>query len=240
MIKAVSFDFWNTLFTAPDEVFDLYHNRRVEALCASLGDAYDRERLARMLRDDLGVFQRVWEDEHRTPTARERLDYVLGALEATLEEGECARLAEAFEEGLLERPPEPVPGAAEVVTRLADRYPLAIISDTGFSPGRVLRRVIESAEVLGHFRVFSFSNELGRSKPHRDVFLRTARELGVDVTEVVHIGDLERTDIAGAKSVGMRAIRFVGCTPMAEGEHSRADAVVNDLREIPDLIEAMA
>jgi putative hydrolase of the HAD superfamily len=240
MIKAVTFDFWNTLFTAPREVFDLYHLRRVEILCAALGADHDRERLSSLLHDDLEVFAQIWREEHRTPTARERLEYVLAQLDAPLAEVECARLAELFEEGLLERPPEPVPGAREVVERLGARYPLAIISDTGFSPGRVLRKVIESAEILSHFRAFAFSNELGRSKPHGEVFLQTARALGAEPEHIVHIGDLEPTDIVGAKAVGMYAIRFVGCTPLGANEVSAADAIVGNLLDVPRVIDRLS
>ena len=46
---------------------------------------------------------------------------------------------------------------------------------------------------------------------------------------MVHVGDLERTDIVGAKKAGYYAIRFIGATPMDEDESTIADAVTANL-----------
>jgi FMN phosphatase YigB (HAD superfamily) len=56
----------------------------------------------------------------------------------------------------------------------------------------------------------------------------------------VHVGDLEHTDVIGAKRAGYRAIRFTGVTPMEEDAATTADFVTDDLREIPRLVEAFA
>ena len=57
--------------------------------------------------------------------------------------------------------------------------------------------------------------------------------------EIVHIGDLEFTDIIGAKRAGYYAIRFVGVTPMGENERTIADHVTADFCEVPRLIETL-
>jgi putative hydrolase of the HAD superfamily len=241
MIEAVTFDFWNTLFTAPREVFEHYLERRVERLHRAVGDRHGvaRERCEELLRDDLSAFGRIWRDELRTPTTRERVDCLVDMLGVGLDEGELEAIALDFEEHLLDRPPVPVEGAREVVAELGARFPLAVISDTGYTPGRVLRRVIEAAEMLGHFRYFAFSNEVGRSKPHPEVFDRAAEALGAAPHGVLHVGDLEATDVAGAKDAGFVAVRFTGCTPLGEGEATRADYVIRDLRELPALIASI-
>ena len=56
---------------------------------------------------------------------------------------------------------------------------------------------------------------------------------------MVHIGDLERTDIAGAKLAGYRAIRFTGITRMEEGETTVADFVTDNWTEIPGLVQML-
>jgi putative hydrolase of the HAD superfamily len=84
-----------------------------------------------------------------------------------------------------------------------------------------------------------FSDEAGCSKPHREVFRRTAACLGADPHEIVHIGDLEFTDIIGAKQAGCRAIRFTKVTPMGEGETTIADCVADDWSDVPRLIESL-
>lgn len=242
MIKAVSFDFWNTLFSASGETFEHYLQRRIDRLHEAVGRAHGvtRERCETLLRDDLSAFGRIWRDEQRTPSTRERVDCLVDLLGVELAEAELEAITLDYEEHLLDRPPVPVEGAAEVVGALGARMPLAIISDTGYTPGRVLRQVIEAAEILGHFRYFAFSNEVGRSKPHPGVFEMTAEALGVAPGEMAHVGDLEHTDIAGARGAGLFAIRFTGCTPILDDERTEAHAVISSLRELPDVLESLS
>ncbi|MCI0491168.1 MAG: HAD family hydrolase, partial [Blastocatellia bacterium] len=217
-IKAISFDFWNTLFTERPGGFRLYKQRRLrllrEAVCAQ-GNFTDAQ-LERACSIEAESHHHLWIEEHRTLTAAERLGKILEHLEIRLRDEVRADIVNAFEEGILEYPPVLVEGARETVERLASRYRLAIISDVGFSPGRVLKELLGRAGLLGLFDSLVFSDEAGRSKPHREVFERTARSLGAHPAEIVHIGDLEHTDIRGAKMAGYRAIRFSGVTPMNE------------------------
>jgi putative hydrolase of the HAD superfamily len=86
----------------------------------------------------------------------------------------------------------------------------------------------------------TFSDEAGRAKPHRELFHRTAQSLAAGPGEMVHVGDLERTDIIGAKEAGYRAIRFTGITRMKENEESIADFVSESLTDIPGLVEKLS
>jgi putative hydrolase of the HAD superfamily len=93
--------------------------------------------------------------------------------------------------------------AIETVQRLAEKYPLALISDTAWTPGRVLRQIFANYKILDCFRVLIFSGEVGITKPHPQMFHLALNGLGVQARECLHIGDLQRTDIAGAKAIGM-------------------------------------
>jgi putative hydrolase of the HAD superfamily len=164
---------------------------------------------------------------------------ILAHLEVTLSEPSLSELVVKFEELLLERPPILIDGAAEVLKELSKHYRLGIISDVGFSPGRVLKQVLAAHGLVDLFDSLVFSDEAGRAKPHLEVFERAARSLSAEPGEMVHVGDLERTDIIGAKSAGYRAIRFTGITQMDEDESSIADFVTDDLTEIPKLVEML-
>jgi putative hydrolase of the HAD superfamily len=150
-----------------------------------------------------------------------------------------AAIVARFEEGILEHPPVLIRGAREALRSLAGRYRLGIISDVGFSPGRVLKQVLADNELLDVFDSLVFSDEAGCAKPHIEVFQRTARSLSADPGAMVHIGDLERTDIIGAKQAGFKAIRFTGVTPMEEDETTIADFVTDDLTDVPKLVELL-
>lgn len=237
-IKAVSFDFWNTLFTEQPGGFRFYYERRRQLLAEALSQYGDftPEQIELAFLLEAKSHHRIWTEEHRTPVAAERLDRLLGLLGVQIDDGKRRGLVAAFEEGILELPPVLVEGAFEAIERLAGRCRLGIISDIGFSPGRVLRQVLKRAGLIEFFDSLIFSDEVGRSKPHIEVFRRSAAELGAEPPEILHVGDLERTDIVGAKRAGWRAIRFVGITPLKEEEVTLADKVTSRLIQIPELI----
>src|SRR5262245_20443461 len=97
--------------------------------------------LARACSLEAEAHQRIWQQEHRTLPALERVNAILGHLDVAAPEAVLSTIVTRFEEGILEHPPVLIPGAREALTELAGRYRLGIISDVGFSPGRVLKQV---------------------------------------------------------------------------------------------------
>ncbi|MCL5991449.1 MAG: HAD hydrolase-like protein, partial [Bacteroidetes bacterium] len=61
--------------------------------------------------------------------------------------------------------------------------------------------------------------------------------------DALHIGDIEQTDIEGAKKLGMKAIRFSGDTSFAltpeREEFTIADAEADSWEEIVKIIEKL-
>ncbi len=241
-IKAISFDFWSTLFTEQPGGYTLYQQSRRHLLreaIGALGDFTD-DQLDHACLLEAELHYQVWREEHRTIHTAERVGKILTHIEVCLPDDVLASLVEAYEEGILERPPVLIPGVREAIDKLGRNYRLGIISDVGFSPGRVLKEILQREGLLEAFDSLVFSDEAGRSKPHRSVFERTARALASDPREMVHIGDLEYTDIVGAKNAGYHAIRFTGITPIEEDETTVADRVTADFTEVPRLIEELA
>lgn len=240
-IRAISFDFWNTLFTELPGAFAFYQENRLRLLgeflhpCGDFSD--ERLREACLLESD--SHYKIWRNEHRTLSTAERVGVILTNLEAVLPDDVMSSLVNAYEEGILERPPVLIEGVRDTVEQLARKYRLGVISDVGFSPGRVLKQVIEQNGLFGFFDSLVFSDEAGHSKPHIEVFNLTARRLSADPHEMVHIGDLEFTDIVGAKLSGYHAIRFTGVTPMHEAEVTDADFVTDNFADMPRLIETL-
>ena len=64
--------------------------------------------------------------------------------------------------------------------------------------------------MLAAFEYLFFSNEHGMSKPDVRVFQHTLAALDVRAPEAAHVGDIQRTDIAGAQAAGMAAVHFIG------------------------------
>ena len=241
-IKAISFDFWNTLFTEQPGGFALYQQTRRRLLREAIREAgeFTDEQLDRACLLEAELHFQVWREEHRTIPTTERVGKILTHIEVCLPDDVLASLVSAYEEGVLERPPVLIAGVREAIKELAGNYRLGIISDVGFSPGRVLKEILRREGLLEAFDSLVFSDEAGRSKPHRKVFERTALMLAADPREIVHVGDLEYTDVVGAKAAGYHAIRFTGATPINEDETTTADRVTADFTEVPRLVRELA
>jgi len=236
VIRAVTLDFWNTLFV--DRRGREREAMRADLLRAELA-AIDRAPPDHALLEGLAAgyeyFDRVWRDESRTPSCAEIVDATLLHLRADLPPAARGRLTTLFEELLLQTPPDTVQGAPQVVEELAERYRLALICDTGYSPGRTLRQILDANGMLDRLERQYFSDEGGRSKPDPGVFRGVLEHLGVAPAESVHVGDIQRTDIDGAHRAGMWTIHFVG-----ENDHDAAistgDALTRRFDEVPALV----
>ena len=235
-IRAVTFDLWNTLI----EVVS-YTDARVNALYGAAvraGFTGPVEAAAEAYRGSTEWYEREWRTRHVQVDSGARLDYMLGELGVKLAPADRAALAEEFEDVFLRNPPPLKRGALEAVTQLSSRYRLGVISDTGITPGRAMRRYFEDRGMMGYFSSLVFSDETGLCKPHPDVFRRALSELGAEPREAVHVGDLLRTDIAGAKGAGMRAVWVR--SPYQDGESdAEPDYVIDSLHELPGIIESL-
>ena len=124
-----------------------------------------------------------------------------------------ARVSDVFSSAILYNPPKLNDGIKDALEALEKDFKLAIVSDTGFSPGKTLRSLLNTESILHFFSAFSFSDETGFSKPSPESFNFAIRQFdGGNITpqECIHIGDNARTDISGAKQLGMRAIHYTG------------------------------
>jgi FMN phosphatase YigB (HAD superfamily) len=208
-IRAITFDFWGTLFRDQDAA--QRHRLRVDALAAAT--VFAHEEVDAALKQAHEEFFRVHVEEQRTLVPRDAVRMAAETLGATLEPEVVEELAVAFAEAILHHPCVPVEDALEAVGAAAERYPVALICDSGISPGSSLRVLLEEHGFDRHLRVLTFSDEVGVAKPQAPMFERTAVQLGVAPEELLHIGDLEPTDIAGVHAVGGCAALFTGVNP---------------------------
>lgn len=215
-MRAVTFDFWGTLFRDHDG--DLRHEIRTAALADAAGVA--PEDASRVLREVMTEFFRRHLADARTLSPRDAVTMSAELLGAEVPEDRAPGLAERFATVILDHPPVPVEGALDAVRAAAARGPVGVISDTGISPGRSLRVLLDREGFTPHLRRLTFSDEMGVAKPHADMFTRTAEALGVDPSEMLHLGDLEPTDIAGVHGVGGTGGLFTGVNNAYAGRTS--------------------
>jgi putative hydrolase of the HAD superfamily len=238
MLQALTFDFWGTLYQNVDGREERLY--LLDQALARHSQPRSWAALEAAYQHGWSVMTRVWREEHRTATVEHWLRKVLAFLEADLPEDVQAALRRPLEEvHLYGNPPQPVPGVAEVLPRLAQRYRLGLISDVGLTPGRVLRELMQRDGLLPHFQALTFSDETGATKPLPGQFLRTLAALQACPQEAAHVGDLPETDLAGARGVGMRAILFLGVSQRQDGR-PLADAVFEEYGELEEILERLA
>lgn len=246
-IRAISFDLWDTILADDSdepkrracglppkaverrELVHRFLSRHEPVERAAVQIAYDTADAA---------FREVWKHQWVTWPVRVRLGVVLAGLRRELPREEFDELVRLHEEMELRVRPDLVPGAEEALRALAARYRLVVVSDAIFTPGRALRELLEGYGLRRLFAGFVFSDEAGRSKPAPVVFHRAAELAGCRVEELVHVGDREENDVAGAHQAGCRAVLVTAAVDRGSGQ-TRADAVCPDLRRLPEIIQSL-
>ena len=247
-IKAVTFDLWDTLVHDDSDE----PKRKARGLPSKrdyrrqlLWDALNRRGSIERTRVDLAfdvadaAFNKVWREHSITWTIAERLKVALTGLGRTLPEADLAALAEALGRMEIDISPDMIPGAREALADLAKRYKLCIASDAIVTPGSKLRTLLELHGLREYFSAFAFSDEVGHSKPHRAMFESAARQMGVAIEEMVHIGDRDHNDIKGPQALGMKAILFTA-TRDVDKDKTSADAICASHRDLPAAIDRLA
>ena len=246
-IKAISFDLWDTLvIDDSDEAkraerglrskFDERRHLLWEALNTAEPIELETVRLAYNIGD--AAFNKVWKEQHITWPIAKRLRLILNELGRELPGETFNAVVRAHEEMEVDIPPDAMPDAVPVLERLARRYKLCIVSDAIVSPGGCLRRLLENHGLAKFFNGFAFSDEVGHSKPHRSMFESAAGQLGVEIGEMLHIGDRDHNDVKGPQQLGMKAILFTASRD-ADKTNTSADAICESFDKLEAAIERL-
>ena len=126
---------------------------------------------------------------------------------------------------------------------------LEALRDAGFRLGVIanqptqVRAALERDGLVPFFEVWGVSDDLGLQKPDAALFFHAVRTAGVEPGRAVMVGDRLDYDVRPAKAAGLRTVWVLRGEapdlPTAE-QLAEADAAVADLRELPEVIGALA
>lgn len=87
---------------------------------------------------------------------------------------------------------------------------LSLLCNTAFTESGILRKLLLQLGVSNYLDFLLFSDEMGHSKPHRNVFEHLFREANALKpllhTEILHVGDNPIADVKGANAFGIQSL----------------------------------
>lgn len=252
MLKAVAFDLWETLITDLPEIASKQQDARIEALLEVLvvaGLDTSRDEVERAHREVWhGCWERYWSRDEDVSSRGQVLHFLehLG-IESRLSDDVIDALEDAYGGAAVKHPPIPVEGAIEVVDALRGMgLSIGLVSNTGRTPGRHLRRVLELLDFSERIDGMVFSNEIGQCKPRPAIFENLRGQLGCEFAEMVFVGDNPFADVWGAQRCGMTAVHFLpAMRGMAVGAATSEDYAlapheqIDRLDRLVPLVQAM-
>ena len=237
MFKAITFDYWQTLYADTLANWEQRQAIRVDnchKYLTSQGYSCNPDDIAIGMDDAYKVSNSRWH-QHKGVSVETCMMKFAETLELSLDETEIASLIVCLGNAFLASPPVLIQHVKPVLARLSESYLLGIISDSALTPGSYARQLMERDGIMQYFTAFTFSDESEHAKPEVVQFDSTLKQLNAKPEEAVHIGDIVRTDIVGAKNVGMKAIRFAGFNK-SETNDTLSDAVIDDYRKLESTI----
>jgi putative hydrolase of the HAD superfamily len=244
VLKAVTFDLWGTLITErPEGIRSTREKRigRIEMVLREQGIGRDRDQIDgayKTVGERLAV---LWET-HRDISARNQVEILMECLQIAKQDRNydslMEHLTDAYTTPILTELPVPLAGVPDILATLALRdLKLAVICNTGRTPGKILRIILDRLGVAKHLSVQTFSDEVGLRKPHREIFELTLKTLNTQPPEALHVGDTLAADIVGARSIGMHAVHL--CHPRGADPRPGGGDTIFSLSELPKWIDGL-
>jgi FMN phosphatase YigB (HAD superfamily) len=239
MVRAVTFDFWNTvMWEEPGSL----KARRLELWADDLeaaGAPVEPAELERAHDAAHRSYEEAWRAGRQFRVA-DAASVVLEGLTGEQPDGARRILLDGYDEAGRRAAVHASDGVDGCLRALkAAGVKLGIVCDIGLTPSPVVRELLAREGLLEHFDHTSFSDESGFYKPAPGAFQHALSGLGgVAPAQAAHVGDRLRTDVGGARALGMTAVRYNAVYEDPATDISDAPIVTGDLSELPALLGA--
>jgi putative hydrolase of the HAD superfamily len=242
-LRAVTFDFWQTLVAEEPGKMRAMQIERWSASLADAGQDRSVEQLEEAFAANWERFEEHWQGNIRQYTPRDTVEFVTERLGISTAGGLDEHLVDHYRIVGETADLRVAPGLETCLRILRDAgLRLGIVCDVGLTSSPTLRARLEDFGLVRWFDSWSFSDETGRFKPAPEAFRHALYGLGADPLDAAHVGDNARTDVAGAKALGMVAVQYVGLAldpPRYPSQRPSPDAdhVIDDLADLPGALE---
>ncbi len=233
MIKAITFDLWNTIF---DNRF--YSDFRLNFFTLFIEKkqiVYDLQEIKNSFNLAFYLPERNYEENDHIYT-EDRIAKMLDLLKIDLTERDKELIKNEFEEIILNDPPSLKTGVKQTLEELSSDYKIGLISNTGITPGRIISKVFQEYEIFQYFDVKIFSDEIGYYKPHKIIFKTALESLNCIPQNAIHIGDNLETDIKGAQDYNMYTVWF-NESKSPKSEKIQPDYEIHEINEVLQIVQ---
>jgi len=192
-----------------------FHVQKWEALLAEYGIAFDRKELPRqVLGPGNDPTLRHFFGERITAEDRQRLSEELEA-----------RFRRAFAPHA-----RPLAGVERLIAECQDQGVLVALASAAMSKN--VNFILDALKLRPYFHVVLTNDEITQSKPHPEIFLKTAQKLGLPPAACVALED-SFAGIEAAKRAGMKCVAVASTFPAPElRDRTQADLVIQTLEEL--------
>lgn len=246
-IKSVTFDLWQTLLLDNRQLGRARMQLRLNGALEVLQDAGERFTEDRV-RESYRQCYRTCHDiraQELDVSFMEQVQIFISNIDQgllqRLNEEVVRKIATLYADSFCHYPPTLHPSAVGVLHSVKEEgYSVGLISNTGMTPGATFRSYMKQLGILDYFDALIFSDEVRLAKPSREIFIRTAKELGAPPEQMVHVGDHLLNDVLGAKKAGMKTIWIETHEEGRQEVDVSPDITVPSLEQVNEAIETLA
>ena len=128
------------------------------------------------------------------------------------------------------------PGAIDAVRMANEWGAQTAIASSSYM--HIIEAVVETLD-LGQFNAIHSSEHAKKGKPAPDIYLRTAKELGIDPTHCIVIEDAPK-GVTSAKAAGMKCIAVPDTRWVTKEQVGHADIVIDTLEDFSlDMVQSL-
>lgn len=205
MIKAITFDLWNTIFQ--NKSYAKIRKGIIKKFLEKNGFKISDAKFHKVFNKNFNFLNPTEKNEQfKHIYTQTRINHMFDELQFEVEIEGINKINDDFEILMLDNPPLLRKGLIYTLNALSPDYRIGMISDTGITPGKIIREVLKEYNILDFFEVTVFSDETGFYKPHPIAFKTALSQLDCSPRDAMHVGDLLDTDIKGAINYEMQAV----------------------------------
>jgi putative hydrolase of the HAD superfamily len=220
-VRAVTFDLWQTLMLdskAQAAKRGALRAERIHEALARAGLPIGLQTVEHAVNGIWQVWQTTYWGRDVDPGFEAQIAWLVNQLGLPAENTELVGgLRAGYVEPIFELPPRIDDEALPTLSQLrAVGAPIGLICNTSVTPAFALRKLFDAWGLNELLSVQLFSDELGIRKPDPEIFAEAARQLGVEVESLLHVGDSPEIDVRGANDAGAQGLLIGPEKPLSQ------------------------